>query len=81
MSGQYVWLEYYFAAAGKNCKSDELQYQKKHVHGAQPSQDQVDSLQGSLEAAVQSAASQKNVAYPGDAAVRAGRTVKTRSEH
>jgi hypothetical protein len=76
-----VWLEYYFAAAAKNCKSDELCYQKKHVHGAQPSQTQINSLQPSLQDAVRSAATAANVAYPGDATVLAGREVRTRSEH
>ena len=76
----YVWLEYYLAPASKNVKSTELKFYDGHQHGVAPSQDQVDSLQSDLQITVQQAATAKTVAYPGDAAVLAGRTVKTRSE-
>lgn len=77
----YVWLEYYLSTAGKNCKSSELKYYTGHQHGVMPSQAQVNSLQPSLQHAVQAAATDKGVAYPGNAAVQQGRDVETRSEH
>ena len=76
----FVWLEYYLSAAGKNVKSTELQFYNGHQHGVAPSQGQVNSLQPDLQAAVSSTAAKAGVAYPGDQAVQAGRTVETRSQ-
>jgi hypothetical protein len=84
----YVWLEYYAAApVSKNVKSDELKYADGHQHGVQPTQAQVDTLQESLNYNVAAVYATYNnnhlgaqVPYPGNAAVQAGRVVKTRSE-
>lgn len=78
MPDYYVWLDYYLSDAGKNVSSSEEKFFDKHMHSAMPSQDLVDSLQTDLEARVQQVATDKEVDYPGDEAVRQGRTVKTR---
>jgi hypothetical protein len=85
----YVWIEYYAAApVSKSVKSNEFKYADKHQHGVQPTQSQVDDLQGSLQTNVAAAYATYNglhptavVAYPGNAAVQAARSVKTRSAY
>lgn len=76
----YVWLQYYLNPPGRNVQGVEFRYFTGHQHGVQPSQRQVDDLQGDLEARVQAAAIQSGVPYPGNDAVQNGRDVRTRSE-
>jgi hypothetical protein len=84
----FVWLEYYAAApVSRNVKSDELKYADGHVHGVQPTQEQTDSRQASLNANVAAVYATYNrahaadiVAAPADDAIEAARTVRTRSE-
>ena len=80
MASKYVWIQYYAGPpVSKNVKSTELNYYTGSNNRARPTQRQVDDLQGDLEARVMAAYAKAGVAYPGDAAVLAGREVKTRS--
>lgn len=74
----YVQLQYYcIAPVHKNVKSSPLKYHTGHQHGVQPTIQQIDSLQGDLEAAVDNAYQNAGGVYPGNDAVQQGREVVT----
>jgi hypothetical protein len=83
-----VWLEYFAPTpVSKNVKSDEHEYGKKHIHGQQPTQADIDGLRTSLEVNVAAVYARYNtqnpgnqVNYPGNDNVWAGKIVKTKSK-
>jgi hypothetical protein len=79
----FCWLQYTFAVGNKQIKSEEIKFNDKHVHGAQPTEADWQRCEASLYAAVEKVAAeiQKKAQYPGDNKVLGAAKKKKNSEY
>ena len=75
-----AYAEYYADDLGKNIKSSEIVFSKKHSHGAKPSDREIASLIDDLVVAVMRVFEKANKPCPDDAVIREHAVIETYSE-
>lgn len=79
----YVWYTYDLSSGGRfraTVRTEEVRYFRGHQHGVQPNPATLAALQVALYTAVLQKATTLGIVYPGNVAVLAGASLRTRSE-
>lgn len=79
----FAWYTYDLSAGGRyltTVRTGERRYFRGHQHGVRPGNADIAALQVALYTAVLEEATQRGVAYPGNPAILAGATLRTRSQ-